>query len=202
MELGAHDKPAAEGLGRSAEHDSITHCSSLLTACFSSSSPSSLSEEGRTKSLPPCAYQTSITHSPLPTINRLQASTLWCENVKAFCDTLSSVWNHRAPDNVLFLKNKKKQKKKSWNKHNDWQSRTSALAMRLQSTLLALSTGHICIGVTHSTLLCKCIRKGVYQPELILHSGSHCLCCTLVTNIACYSDTSHALYQRLMFQSG
>lgn len=110
MELGAHDKPAAEGLGRSAEHDSITHCSSLLTACFSSSSPSSLSEEGRTKSLPPCAYQTSITHSPLPTINRLQASTLCCENVKAFCDTLSSVWNHRAPDNVLFKKNNNKKK--------------------------------------------------------------------------------------------
>lgn len=57
-------------------------------------------------------------------------------------------------------------------------------------------------GQPHSMLLCECIRKGVYQPELILHSGSHCLCCTLITNIACYSDTCHPLHQRSMFESG
>lgn len=73
MQLGAHDTPAAEGLGRSAERDSIPHCSSLLTACFSSSSPCSLSEEDRTKSPLMHACQTSINRSPLP--SRKQATT-------------------------------------------------------------------------------------------------------------------------------
>lgn len=47
---GPHDMPAAEGLGRSAERDSIPHCSSLFATCFSFSSPCSLSEQDRTKS--------------------------------------------------------------------------------------------------------------------------------------------------------
>lgn len=71
MQLGPHDKPAAEGLGRSAECDSIPHCSSLLTACFFSNSPCSLSEEDRNKSPPSCLpnfnHSQSTCHPKLPT---------------------------------------------------------------------------------------------------------------------------------------
>lgn len=52
IQRGAHDTPAAVGLGRSAECDSVPHCSSLLTACLSANSPCSLSEEDRAKRLP------------------------------------------------------------------------------------------------------------------------------------------------------
>ncbi len=45
-------------------------------------------------------------------------------------------------------------------------------------------------------------QKGEYQPELILHSGCHCLCSTLITNSTRSADTSHLLHQRLMWQSG
>lgn len=47
----------------------------------------------------------------------------------------------------------------------------------------------------HSTQLGERIRKAVCQPELILHSGCHCLCSTVITNSS--ADTSHLLHQRL-----
>lgn len=74
MQLGAHDMPAAEGLGRSAECGSIPHCSLLLTACFPSLSLQ-LTWGGQNQISYSC--QTSITCSPLPTVN--------CEQVTITC---------------------------------------------------------------------------------------------------------------------
>lgn len=88
------------------------------------------------------------------------------------------------------------------NTHNEWQLRKSALGLRLQRAHCSL-----CLQVTSvfewqkaATQLYQ--KRGECQPELILYSGSHCLCSTLITNSIHYADTSHLLHQRLMWQSG
>lgn len=50
----------------------------------------------------------------------------------------------------------------------------------------------------HSMLLRE---RGVCQPELILYSHSHSLCCKLITNSTHHADTSDTLHQRLMWLS-
>ena len=208
---GAHDTPAAEGLGRSAERDSIPHCSSLLTACFSSSSPCSLSEEDRTKSPLTHACQTSINRSPLP--SRKQAMTPVPRRqspfvVLFFFFSAASLFQTKLE--VLFfcvcVCKKKNTLMFGTNKHNKRQLRKPALGLRLQSTLLPLFAGHICIWVTkgrHTACCCANVsEEGECQPELMLHSAPHCLCSTLITNSKHYADTSHPLHQRLMWQSG
>lgn len=83
----AHDMLAAEGLGQSAEHVSIPHCSPL---CFSSSSPSSsLSEEYRTKAHSNYPCQTCRTHGPLPKRKAQTSPTTVAWMGQSFCCHLS-----------------------------------------------------------------------------------------------------------------
>lgn len=195
---GPHDMPAAEGLGRSAEHHSMPHCSSLFTACFSSNSPWSLSEENRTKSPPPIQWlpNTSINRSPLPTVNCQQATMVVPKSLLSYFFMLFVISNKARSafcKNPLML---------GTNKHNKQQLRKSALGLRLQSTVMPLFTGRICMWVTKdSNTACCCVwmyqKRVKCQSQLILHSGCHCLCPTLITNSKHCVDTSHLLHQSL-----
>lgn len=156
MQLGAHDMPAAEGLGRSAEHDSIPHCSSLLTACFSSNSPCSLSEEDRAKCLPNFNHSQSTSHRKLRTSHRGGAKIS-----KLFVGLFQGLYCLTQSMGCFFLV---KQLVFRTNKYDEWQLRKSALGLRLQSTLLPLFAGHICIWVTkgsHTALCCVNVSERV-----------------------------------------
>lgn len=135
MQLGAHDMPAAEGLGRSAEHNSIPHCSLLLTACFSSNSPWSLSEEDRAKRLPNFNHSRSTSHRKLRTSQRVGAKMS-----KPFMVLFQGLYCFTQSLRCFFLV---KQLVFRTNKHDEWQLRKSALGWRLQSIQLPLFAGHI-----------------------------------------------------------
>ena len=159
-------------------------------------------------------------HARLPNFNQSQSTSLpqtshdaGAKTSKPFCGTFfffSAASLFQTKLEVLFfcvcVCKKKNTLMFGTNKHNKRQLRKPALGLRLQSTLLPLFAGHICIWVTkgrHTACCCANVsEEGECQPELMLHSAPHCLCSTLITNSKHYADTSHPLHQRLMWQSG
>lgn len=91
---------------------------------------------------------TSINRSPLYTANK---PLRWCQNVKAFCGTLSCSLLFQTKL-LSFLQKPAHVQDKQTQKR---QLRKSDLSLRLQSTLMPLFAGHICIWVTKGS-----IRKG------------------------------------------
>lgn len=150
------------------------------------------------------AYQrrTEPIPSPLPTVN-CEPASMMVPKRQSLLWYFFRLFNVQTKLEAFFCKNPLMFRT---NEHNKQQLRKSALSLRLESTLLPLFAGHICIWVTkgsHTAFCCVNIsEKGECQPELILHSGCHCLCSALITNSTHDADTSHLLHQRLMWQSG
>lgn len=149
MQLEAHDRPAAARLRRSAERDSIPHCSPLLNTCFFPQLSLQLIRRGQNQTPSPslpydCQILQSVAvHFTLPTSHCGGAKTskpfealfhAHCCFKQSFCAFCK---------NPTHVHDKQRQK---------GQLRKSDLSLRLQSTLMPLFAGHICIWVTKGSV--------------------------------------------------
>lgn len=110
---------------------------------------------GQNQTPPPslCLPNTSIKRSPLPTVNCQQANAVVPKSLLSYFFMLfvvsNKAWGAFCKNPLMFRTNK----------HNERQLRKSALGLRLQSTLMPLFAGHICIWVTKgSHTACCCVN--------------------------------------------